>query len=159
PPPRIAQATAAAKAAPSPAAAPRVHKPRFILFSALALGLFVLGVGGGWYTVLLWPRSQLASDTDAAQEQHAPPAAITPAQPAAANSSTNVTDLAYGDALVREGRYDRALAVYQGLDTGAAVPARDTLRYRIGLCQEGLGRWDPAMILYRDLASKVENPA
>src|SRR5262249_8065098 len=63
-----------------------------------------------------------------------------------------------GDRLMREGRYDQALKVYDPLAATASGALRDALQYRVGLCYEGLGRADPAFAAYRVVAGHTENP-
>ncbi len=66
-----------------------------------------------------------------------------------------VGEMGRADDMLREGRYETALAIYEPLVANAAASMRDTLLYRIGLCQEGLGRWDQAIDTYRTLASRT----
>jgi TolA-binding protein len=75
-------------------------------------------------------------------------------QPEAPLPSVPGGDMGRADALVREGRYESALAIYQPLTLGAAASLRDVLNYRLALCQEGMGRWDQALATYRTLSGR-----
>jgi tetratricopeptide (TPR) repeat protein len=57
------------------------------------------------------------------------------------------TDLALGD-------YARALPVYERMVPTLAPPALSPVRYRLGLCLEGMRRWNDALTVYRELASR-----
>ena len=89
-----------------------------------------------------------AHNTDAA-----PPVALpqepAPVPPAAAI----VRDLKTGDTLLREGRFDAALALYERVD-GGPPPRVELLHLRIGMCLEGLGRWEDALSAYRFAAGR-----
>jgi len=67
---------------------------------------------------------------------------------------TPIGEVKRGDDLLRLGRYELALAIYQPLNQGTAAPLRDLVQYRVALCLEGLGRWDQAIAAYRTLASR-----
>jgi tetratricopeptide (TPR) repeat protein len=79
----------------------------------------------------------------------------TPAEfgPAPSQSVNGIGDLGRGDDLLSEGRYEAAISFYKPLSEGTG-PLADAVRYRIGLCQESLGRWDEALLQQRDVASR-----
>lgn len=57
------------------------------------------------------------------------------------------------DRLLRAGRYELALVLCRSISERAVAELRDAFQYRLGLCLEGLGRWDEALTAYRKLAS------
>ncbi len=59
-----------------------------------------------------------------------------------------------GDAWLRRGLYEDALAVYNRIGK-----ADDAIRYRMGLCQEALGNWEEAKESYRAVVSGKVFPA
>ena len=67
-------------------------------------------------------------------------------------------ELTRTDDLLREGKYELALAAYQTLNTSVTTALHDALDYRLALCQEGLGRWDMALSAYRLIASRTAAP-
>lgn len=46
------------------------------------------------------------------------------------------------DRLLRGGRYELALVLCRSFSDRAIAELRDAFQYRLGLCLEGLGRWD-----------------
>ena len=57
------------------------------------------------------------------------------------------------DRLLRVGRYELALVLCRSFSDRAIAELRDAFQYRLGLCLEGLGHWDEALVSYRKLAS------
>lgn len=57
------------------------------------------------------------------------------------------------DELLRAGRFDVALQLYRSLGSADSLRASPELALRMGICQEGLGRWDDALLTYRAIAS------
>ena len=60
--------------------------------------------------------------------------------------------------LIRAGRYELALVLCRSFSERAVAELRDAFQYRLGLCLEGLGRWDDALSTYRQLASHALSP-
>jgi tetratricopeptide (TPR) repeat protein len=118
------------------------------------LCLFQLGLLIGGYRV--WSHSRPTAPGPALSE---PRAASPPRVTAQAISPVPlIAELGRGDDLMRQGRYELALGVYRGLVAGAAGRVPDTLRYRIALCFEGLGRYDQAVATLRVLVSQTADP-
>lgn len=57
------------------------------------------------------------------------------------------------DRLLRSGRHELALVLCRSFSERAVTELRGAFQYRLGLCLEGLGRWDEALSAYRQLAS------
>lgn len=57
------------------------------------------------------------------------------------------------DCLLRAERYELAVVLCRSSSGRAIAELRDAFQYRLGLCLEGLGRWDEALTAYRKLAS------
>jgi len=72
-------------------------------------------------------------------------------------ASSDPDDLDRGDKLIRSGRFDLALPVFRGFGPTIAPPLHDLIQYRIGLCLEGMGRWDEAVATYRGLITQGPN--
>src|SRR5579885_629317 len=119
---------------------------------ALCLFQFGLMAGGYFFGLHHAGPAEEARPEPAAAERAGPvvPPKEQPPPPA-------VGDIGRADDLLREGRYEAALAIYQPLSAGAAAPLRDGLVYRVALCQEGLGRWDQALASFRAVASRTAN--
>lgn len=62
-------------------------------------------------------------------------------------------DRSKADEFLRAGSYDVALQLYRSLGNADSLQAPPDLALRMGLCQEGLGRWDDALLTYRSVAS------
>lgn len=136
-PPRIRPAPR--PAAPGPGGLGRYVWP--------ALCLVQLGLIGGWlFTHFHTPAAPKPEATEPGDKAGGP---------AAPGEAPTVER---GDELMQEGRYDLALKVYEPLAGTASGPLRDALQYRVALCQEGLGRGDPALQAYRAVAGRTENP-
>lgn len=103
-------------------------------FLGIAFCLFLLGFLLSWYYIRTHPSILPAPPSDFIKS--------TPSDPAAEG------DISRGDELLRDSHYDQALALYQRLMVGSVTPVRETLLYRIGICQEALGRWDQALSSY-----------
>lgn len=58
------------------------------------------------------------------------------------------------DRLLSVGRYELALVLCRSFSERAIADLRDAFHYRLGLCLEGLGRWDEALTAYRKLSSR-----
>ena len=71
----------------------------------------------------------------------------------AAAPGNGVGDLGRGDGALVEGRYEAAIAAYQPLSEGVG-PLGDAAKYRLALCNEGQGRYDQAISIYREVASR-----
>lgn len=67
-------------------------------------------------------------------------------------------DRSKGDELLRSGRYEVALHLYRSLGTADSLRAPPELALRMGMCEEGLGRWDDALLTYRAVASSHHRP-
>lgn len=59
------------------------------------------------------------------------------------------------DRLLRMGRYELALTLCRTYSDRAVASLRNAFQYRLGLCLEGLGHWDEALAMYRQLASRA----
>jgi tetratricopeptide (TPR) repeat protein len=59
------------------------------------------------------------------------------------------------DEWIQEGRYEAALTRCRPLIEAATAATRNALEYRAGLCLEGLGRPQPAIEVYRAVATRV----
>jgi tetratricopeptide (TPR) repeat protein len=57
------------------------------------------------------------------------------------------------DRLLRASRYELALVLCRSFSERAVAELRYAFQYRLGLCLEGLGHWDEALSVYRQLAS------
>jgi tetratricopeptide (TPR) repeat protein len=68
-----------------------------------------------------------------------------------------VDDLGKADQLIRSGRYDLALPVFQAFGPNVAAALRHQVQFRLALCLEGLGRWDEALAAYRALLPQNPN--
>lgn len=67
--------------------------------------------------------------------------------------------LSRGDDWLQEGRFNQALALYQQLRPQVAPSLEAKLTYRLGLCFEGMGKWDEALSSYRAMAEKLTSGA
>ncbi len=142
----------------APGASPQVVPPprRGSLFSVrgglllwLILCLFQTGLLGAWCGMWLSARPSEGEPT--------PPVLHTPSFTdeigAEAPPGKGVGDLARGDELLTDGRYEAASACYEPL-AASSGPLGSAIRYRLALCQEGLGRWDQAIALFREAATR-----
>jgi tetratricopeptide (TPR) repeat protein len=62
------------------------------------------------------------------------------------------------DQLLREGRFEAALAAYRSIRGGDANVA-PSLRYKIATCLEGMGRWDQAIAEFSAVWNSASDPA
>lgn len=107
------------------------------------LCLFQLSLTLGWFLLRPAPRH---SDTDSEPATSVPvkPAPLPRADPPL--SATDVArEIARGDELVRQGRYDLALSIYVALPESSDA----SLSLRRAVSHEGLGQWDRALAEYR----------
>lgn len=112
--------------------------------------LFQLGLILGGLRLALRHEPPSEEQKEGSETVMAPPPAPLEPPPAPAPPG----EVGRADEMLREGRYETALAIYQPLTAGAAASMRDALHYRVGLCQEGLGRWDQALASYRAITSR-----
>lgn len=113
-----------------------------LLLVVVAVFPIALGIGFTLQAVSP-PPAQLAA---AEQPEPAVPNQIQP-RPLAPGP-----DRAKGDELLREGRYEAALHLYQSLGSTDSLRVAPELSLRFAFCQEGLGRWDEALATYRQVA-------
>ena len=133
--------------------------PRLKVFFWPLVCLFQLGLIAG--TLMLGSRVA-ERDTAATGETPVPPASVEPS-PLAADWKKECPEpekvrAARGelddvDHLLRAGRYELGLVLCRSFSDRAVAELRDAFQYRLGLCLEGLGRWDEALTAYRSLAS------
>lgn len=152
----VSDAPAKKDAASDPLAEPlpATAKGGRLRFGLVLVGFFTSGFLASWY----WQHSQ---------EEHEAPAEHSDSKHEKARTITKVTepaeavpeekaDLPRGDALFCQGRYDRALLVYQSQTEGAKDTPPDALRFRIGLCLEGQGKAAKALAIFRTLTGGYE---
>ncbi|HKI37921.1 MAG TPA: tetratricopeptide repeat protein [Gemmataceae bacterium] len=137
-------------AAAAPAQRPPGRAGGYIL---LVLCLLQFGLISGWAVSHYYPQSLAAlglGEPPPTSEKKEDPETLSPLKPGEAPTVER------GDDLMREGRYDLALKIYHPLAVTASGALRDALQYRVGLCQEGLGRADEALQAYQKV-SRTEN--
>jgi tetratricopeptide (TPR) repeat protein len=159
---RVAELPAAPESEPEEDASPRkVWLAPAVRMVWPVLCLFQLGLLVGGY--LAWKRAVPEKEPTQEALEVLPytgrslPSEATPEAPSA--SPPPIGGISRADDLLRLGRYELALALYQPLNDGAAASLRDAVQYRVALCLEGLGRWDQAIAAYRALASRSPAPA
>jgi len=114
--------------------------------------LLQLGLIGGWvFTRYVNPLHPAGPESPGAGENNETAETLDALKPG------EVPTVERGDELMREGRYDLALKVYDPLAGPASGALRDALQYRVALCQEGLGRTDQALKAYR-VVGRTEHP-
>ncbi len=153
----VVEPSPAPESEPAESALPEKRWLTLILrFGWPVLCLFQLGLLVGGY--LVWKRSPTLPETSEGRVQAPRPTARLLAPETAPEAlpppRTPPSDVGRADDLLRSGRYELALALYQPLCEGAAASLRDALQFRVALCLEGLGRWDQAIAAYRALASR-----
>ncbi len=146
-----------------PAASTKSPKPssssqlRYLLWPVVCLFQFGLIVGGVVWgrglvrTVPVGPKQEMAQGREPAPVRRVASKSGAPPQLAGEG-------LERGDQLILEGNYEAALAIYQPPEADAAPPFHSSLQYRIGVCQEALGRWDQAISAYRAVSSHGATP-
>lgn len=120
----------------------RVYPILLILVSVFPMAL---GIG---FTLQTTPVP--TTTVDAAE--HATPARPNQIHPNPTPASAAM-DRLKADELLRAGRYDVALHLYRSLGNADSLRASPDLALRVGMCQEGLGHWDDALLTYRAVAS------
>src|SRR5207237_10714674 len=85
----------------------------------------------------------------------APPRASKAATPRRAQENADSTK---AEELFRDGKYETALTTYEALRSRVPEAERDVLEYRIGLCQELLGRRDDALATYKKISGDNARP-
>jgi tetratricopeptide (TPR) repeat protein len=144
-----------AKAASAPVASPAAARPapkRGVLrYVWPFVCLMQLGLIGGWLFTRYWHPAHPIAEEPSAEEKSDRQASRDSLKPG------EVPTVEHGDELLREGRYDLALKVYEPLAGTATGALRDALQYRVGLCQEGLGQNEQALKAYR-VVRRTENP-
>ncbi len=150
--------------APKPSRAPR-RRRRWLW---LVVGVLLLGLSaGGGCVYFFWEevrgytrffRIEAGDPSPPPQHPQAAESHQTPAHnPLPLPAPRAADDLERGDRLLRSGRYDLALTVFQAFGPNVAAPLRDQVQYRIALCLEGLGRWEEAVTAYRALLPQNPN--
>jgi tetratricopeptide (TPR) repeat protein len=135
----------------SPPARSRLPWPILCLFQ---FGL-ILGLASVWWQTHAGPETP--------KEETLPPAAAAAAavsKPETAQRSAIVLgteSLARAENLLREARYEEALAIYQPSGETEPLLLPPALRYRLALCLEGLGRPEAALSAYRSVAGQQED--
>jgi tetratricopeptide (TPR) repeat protein len=126
-------------------------KGAILLYGLALVCLVQLGLIGGWVFTHYWHPTDPAAEPPSPGERSNRQASSESLKPG------EVPTVEYADGLLREGRYDLALKVYEPLAGEAVGALRDALQYRVGLCEEGLGRTDQALKAYR-VVRRTENP-
>src|SRR5581483_6087477 len=135
------------------AQAPRKAKARLSwpVLCLFQLGL-ILGLASIWW--------QMQSGPHAPQEP-APQGERIDALPLAKSERPaavlGAESLARAETLLREGRYEEALGIYHPPSETESPQLPPALRYRTGLCLEGLGRWEAALTAYRTVGGLQED--
>lgn len=177
-PPAVPPSDSAPDPAPDAAPAP-VRRAGWLRrrWRWLVLGVLVLGLAAGgavsWYFFPEEARAYLHFEAylqhfrREAGEQSPPPShppqAAEPHQTAGHDRPPPVPprrvvdELERGDRLIRSGRYDLALPVFEAFGPNVAATLRDQVQYRLALCLEGLGRWEEAVTAYRALLPQNPN--
>lgn len=141
--------TAPENLAPNTAPTPASPKAKVRLFAIFFFAmLFMVGFGISWYL----HHSPTAAMPDVLSEEVDPPRPPVPESHEETAPPPPVRDkpsIFQGDEWLREGQYQSALAVYQGLVEEAKGPAPIPVHIRCALCQEMLGQWDQAMTHYQ----------
>jgi hypothetical protein len=141
-------------ALPDPAGTPSPPSPSrgtgLLRYVVPLLCLVQFGLIGGWAFTRYLEHAASTARTDVSGDQSAPDAS------GRAASGEGLT-VEHADDLMREGRCDLALKIYEPLAGAATGGLRDALQYRVGLCEEGLGRTDLALKAYR-IVRRTENP-
>lgn len=144
-------AEAQAPLEPKPGIMNRLRRWIWPILCLMQLGLLI-----GGYVAYRDARSGGDALTDHGQAQE-PPKHSKPVETAPPSPPVVVDPLEHGDKLIRAGRYDQALALFQGIEPKALGPQRDLAQYRAALCLEGLGRWDEAFAAYQGLIAQNPN--
>jgi tetratricopeptide (TPR) repeat protein len=142
-----------------PAAAASARESAPFWKSAVKLLCPVLCLFQGTFLLSWLLLSRLATDgprPEAVPAAHEVKSAPTPsAEPAPEKAEAE--DLRLADAELQQGNYARALARYRpGPPSRRPMPAQ--MQFRVGLCLEGLGKWDEALAAYRDLVAGAPAP-
>jgi tetratricopeptide (TPR) repeat protein len=138
-------------AQPDPVATPSPSRGTGLLrYVVPLLCLVQFGLIGGWAFTRYLEHAASTARTDVSGDQSAPEVS------GRAASGEGLT-VEHADDLMREGRCDLALKIYEPLAGAATGGLRDALQYRVGLCEEGLGRTDLALKAYR-IVRRTENP-
>jgi len=75
-------------------------------------------------------------------------------KPEASSSALGADDLARAETMLRQARYEEALAIYQGAKGNAESSLAAPARYRAALCLEGLGHWEQSLSAYQSLGGQ-----
>jgi tetratricopeptide (TPR) repeat protein len=149
----------------SPEAGPLPSQPsklrRILGFYVLPLVcLFQLGIIISGFSYGLFTKAPVQQVQEEVQKAELPPPGSPPEgiKPEAPSPEQAAGDIGRADDLLREGRYERALAAYAPLAENSVSPLREGLLYRIGLSEEGLGQWDQALASYRAIISRSAVP-
>lgn len=107
-----------------------------------------MGLIAGWLLL----RSHSSSSTPADSHEPGDPSV---SSHAGGTLSVNLiaTELSRTDDLLRQGRYDRALAAYQSLLAEGVGSQTGRIHFRQAIALEGLARWDLALASYRRAAN------
>src|SRR5689334_19287287 len=123
----MARLVAEPAALPVPAAAPPARrslgKGALLLYGLGVLCLLQLGLIGGWAFTRYWHPAEPNAGPPSAEEKSDRQASTDTLKPG------EVPTVEFGDQLLREGRYDLALKVYEPLSGSAAGALRDALQY------------------------------
>ncbi len=130
-------------------------RSRRLLWPALCFLQVGLLIGG--YVLSKQIRTAAASHAEEAPTPSEHPRIVSPDHIVPPPASSDPDDLDRGDKLIRSGRFDLALPVFRGFGPTVAPPLHDLIQYRIGLCLEGMGRWDEAVATYRGLLTQGQN--
>jgi hypothetical protein len=87
--------------------------------------------------------------------------AAVPADPDGSSSTEpkGIDSIAVAYSLVRAGKYDAALAVYQKIDVKeTTLEERSTIQYLAATCMRNCGKFDEATNLYREVANAKSDP-
>jgi tetratricopeptide (TPR) repeat protein len=120
-------------------------------YAVVVVGLFLASAAASW----LMRSGRNADDPVTSENPNptrspTPPGVSTTARPPADEKA----DIGRGDDLLRQGRYEQALAVYQSQMQDAKDERPDTLEFRIALCLEGLGKSDKALAACRTVSTR-----
>jgi tetratricopeptide (TPR) repeat protein len=126
------------------------------------LCLFQAGLLVGSWCLLAAPDKQVnePAEAPAVAPRVPPPPTVNNKVPKQAESgpARRRLDFQRGDELLRQERYELALAAYPPPNAFAAAPAAAQLHYRVALALEGLGRLEEAVASYRQAGNGMASP-
>ena len=119
-----------------------------LILTVLAIFPIALGIGSIRLKAAATSTSSTIAANDSEEEEHEEEAPPTP----------RPLDRRVGDEHFLERRYEVALHYYQSLGSVDHTRLPAELRYRVGLCQEGLGLWDEALENLNGVSAATDNP-